>query len=62
MVDILPVRVGSLLVGVPYFVGVLRLAVVVTGGRDRLSVSFDFGNSDDSVGHGAVGKGLRQAA
>jgi hypothetical protein len=35
---------------------VLLLAVVVAGGRKGVGVGLDFGNSDDSVRHGAVGK------
>ncbi len=62
VVDILPVRVGGLLVSVAYRVGVLLLAVVVAGGRQGVGLGLDFGNSDDGVGHGAVGKGSRQAA
>ncbi len=58
MIDILPVGVGSLRVGVGYAVGVLLLAVVVASGREGVGLGLDFGNSDDSVGHGTVGKGL----
>jgi hypothetical protein len=43
-------------------VRVLLLAVVVAGGRESVSLGLDFGNSHDSVGHRAVGKGSRQAA
>ncbi len=62
VVDILPVRVGSCPVSVAYRVGVLLLAVVVASGREGVSLGLDFGNSDDGVGHGAVGKGSGQAA
>jgi hypothetical protein len=62
MVDILPVGVGGLRVGVGYGVGVLLLAVVVASGREGVGLGLDFGNSDDGVRHGAVGKGIRQAA
>jgi hypothetical protein len=58
MVDILAVWVGSLLVSVSYDVGVLHLAVVVASGRQGVRLGLDFGNSKDSVGHRAVGKGL----
>jgi hypothetical protein len=38
---------------------VLLLAVVVASGRDCLGLGFDFGNSEDGVGHRAVGNGSR---
>jgi hypothetical protein len=38
---------------------VLLLAVVVAGGRKGMGVGLDFGNSEDGVGHRAVGKGSR---
>jgi hypothetical protein len=41
---------------------VLLLAVVVAGGRQGVGLGLDFGNSDDGVGHRAVGEGSRQAA
>jgi hypothetical protein len=41
---------------------VLLLAVVVASGREGVGLGLDFGNSDDGVRHGAVGKGIRQAA
>ncbi len=58
MVDILPVRVRCLRVGVGYGVGVLLLAVVMAGGREGVGLGLDFGNSKNGVGHGAVGEGL----
>jgi len=62
MVDVLPIRVGSCSVGVIYRVGVLRLTVVVASGREGVRLGLDFGNSDDGVGHGAMGKKNEQAA
>jgi hypothetical protein len=61
MVDILPVWVRGVFVGVAYLVGVLCLAVIVASGREGMSLGFDFSNSENSVGHGTVGKD-RQAA
>jgi hypothetical protein len=40
---------------------VLLLAVVVAGSREGVSLGLDFGNSNDGVGHGAVGKGEQAA-